>query len=136
MRNQECTSKRGWSNNRQQKALRTAVDGERMSSHETKPYLVLTAGEAAFDISAYSGTYGMARQPVRSLTTAPANSLEGQAFVNDNSDARYLNSSRLREFGSTMARPLGPNFKTARWDDVLDGLLVFREKRAPLFSGP
>jgi erythromycin esterase-like protein len=86
-------------------------------------------------VSAYSGTYGMARQPVRPLAAAPANSLEGQAFVNGDSDTRYLDASQIRTFGSILARPLGPDFKTANWGDVLDGLVIFREERPPLFSG-
>jgi erythromycin esterase-like protein len=86
-------------------------------------------------VSAYSGTYGMARQPVRPLAAAPANSLEGQAFVNGDSEIRYLDASQIRTFGSILARPLGPDFKTANWGDVLDGLVIFREERPPLFSG-
>jgi erythromycin esterase-like protein len=86
-------------------------------------------------VSAYSGTYGMAHQPVRPLAAAPANSLEGQAFVDGDSAIRYLNSSQIRKLGSILARPLGPDFKTANWGDVLDGLVIFREERPPLFSG-
>jgi erythromycin esterase-like protein len=93
-------------------------------------------GEAfVLGTSAYSGTYGMARQPVRQLAAAPANSLEGQAFDKGGSDTGYLNASQIREFGSILARPLGPDFKTANWGDVLDGLVIFREERPPLFSG-
>jgi hypothetical protein len=77
----------------------------------------------------------MARQPVRPLAAAPANSLEGQAFVDGDSEIRYFNSSQIRKFGSILARPLGPDFKTATWGDVLDGLVIFREERPPLFSG-
>ncbi len=86
-------------------------------------------------VSAYSGSYGMARQPVRPLAAAPANSLEGQAFVDGDSEIRYLNSSQIRKLGSILARPLGPDFKAANWGDVLDGLVIFREERPPLFSG-
>ena len=86
-------------------------------------------------ISAYSGTYGMARQPVRPLSAAPANSLEGQAFDSGDSDTRYLDAGQIRKHGSILARPLGPDFKTANWGDVLDGLVIFREERPPLLSG-
>jgi erythromycin esterase-like protein len=85
-------------------------------------------------ISAFSGAYGMARQAVRPLTAAPANSLEGQAFANGGSNTLYLNASQIRTFGSILARPLGPDFKMANWDDVLDGLVIFREERPPVFS--
>lgn len=84
--------------------------------------------------SAYSGSYGMARQPVRPLASAPGNSIESLAFVNGDSDVRYFNSSQLRTLGTIPARPLGPDFKTANWDDVLDGLVIIREERPPVFS--
>jgi hypothetical protein len=73
--------------------------------------------------------------PCGSWPRPPANSLEGQAFDKGGSDTRYLNASQIREFGSIPARPLGPDFKTANWGDVLDGLVIFREERPPLFSG-
>jgi erythromycin esterase-like protein len=81
--------------------------------------------------SAYSGTYAMARQPVRPLPAAPANSLEARAFDNGDSDSRYFNLSRIRKLGSIPARPLGVDFTTANWSDVLDGVVIFREERPP-----
>ena len=75
----------------------------------------------------------MARQPVRPLAAAPVNSLEGQPFDKGDADTRYFNASRIRTLGSILARPLGPDFKRANWDDVLDGLVIFREERPPLF---
>jgi len=86
-------------------------------------------------ISAASGSYGMARQPVRPLAAAPANSLEGRALEGGAADVRYLDARRIRGLGSVPARPLSPDFKTARWGDVLDGLVVFREERPPVYSG-
>ena len=35
--------------------------------------------------------------------------------------------------GAIPARALGAGFKTARWDEVVDGMVVFREERAPEF---
>jgi erythromycin esterase-like protein len=82
--------------------------------------------------SAYSGSYAFVGQPVRQLSDAPDTSLEWRSFANrGDSDTVYVSLKQLREFGSVGARPLGINFKTARWDDVLDGLVVFREERAP-----
>jgi erythromycin esterase-like protein len=81
--------------------------------------------------SAYSGNYAMVRQPVRSLSAAPDNSLEGRSIAERESDTVYFSGKQLRKFGAVAARPLGTNFITARWDEVLDGLVVFREERAP-----
>lgn|SRR5579859_228532 len=81
--------------------------------------------------SAYSGSYASVGQPVRPLNAAPNTSLEWRSFANRDSDTVYLSRKQLRNFGSVGARPLGTDFQTARWDHVLDGLVVFREERAP-----
>jgi erythromycin esterase-like protein len=81
--------------------------------------------------SAYSGSYSMGGQPVRQLSAAPNSSLERQAFAALDSETVYLSLAELREFGPIPARPLGSNFKTARWNEVLDGLLIFHEERPP-----
>jgi erythromycin esterase-like protein len=95
-------------------------------------------GDRAFSLgfSAYSGSYAIVRPPVRQLSVAPETSLEGQSFANRNSDTVYLSRKQLGKFGLVAARPLGTSFKTARWDDVLDGLVVFREERAPEYLKP
>ena len=85
--------------------------------------------------SAYSGGYAFVGQPVRQLSVAPGDSLEGKAFGARDSDTVYLSLRELRKFGSIAARPLGAGFKTARWNEVLDGLLIFREEQAPEFPG-
>jgi erythromycin esterase-like protein len=92
----------------------------------------------ALGCSAYSGTYIVfpARQTVRQWSVAPETSLEGQAFAAGSSDARYLNSAQLRKFGPIAARPLSSDFRTARWDEVLDGIVILRDERPPKFSRP
>jgi erythromycin esterase-like protein len=85
----------------------------------------------ALGFSACSGSYAFVGQPVRQLSAAPDTSLEWRSFANRDSDTVYISFKQLRKFGSIEARPLGTSFKTARWDDVLDGLVVFREERAP-----
>lgn len=82
-------------------------------------------------ISAFSGTYAMGRQPGRTLSAAPAGSFEGLAFAENQSDSRYFNPEQIRKLGSRPARPLGPDFITANWSDVLDGLVVLREEHPP-----
>jgi len=87
----------------------------------------------ALGFSAYSGSYAFVGQPVRELSAAPDTSLEWRSFAHRDSDTVYISLNQLRKFGSIGARPLGTSFKTARWDDVLDGLVVFREERAPQY---
>jgi erythromycin esterase-like protein len=96
-------------------------------------YIRRDFGDQAFALgfSAYSGSYMMVRPPVRQLSVAPDTSLEGQTLANRDSDTVYLSLSQLQKFGSVAARPLGTSFTTAQWDEVLDGLVVFREERAP-----
>jgi erythromycin esterase-like protein len=89
----------------------------------------------ALGFSAYSGSYGMVRQPARQLKAAPNSSLEGRAFANNDSDTHYFQSSQIRKLGPVSARPLGSEFQTARWDEVLDGILLFREEHPPTPGG-
>jgi erythromycin esterase-like protein len=85
----------------------------------------------ALGFSAHSGSYAMTGQPIRQLSVAPADSLEAQALAHPDSNIIYISLKQLHEFGLVASRPLGTSFKTARWDNVLDGLVVFREERAP-----
>jgi erythromycin esterase-like protein len=96
-------------------------------------YMVREFGNRAFALgfSAYSGNYAMVHQPVRQLSAAPDASLEAQLFAHRDSDTVYVSGEQLRKLGAVAARPLGTSFKTARWDKLFDGLVVFREERAP-----
>jgi erythromycin esterase-like protein len=85
----------------------------------------------ALGFSAYSGSYAMVGQPVRPLSPAPSTSLESQSFAGRDSDTVYLSRSELRKIGLIAARPLGTSFTTARWNEALDGLVIFRHEQAP-----
>lgn len=95
-------------------------------------------GDSGFvlGVSALSGSYGMARQPERALSAGPANSLEALAMETGGADVAYLDSKRIRAAGSAPARLLGPDFKSANWDEVIDGLVVFRQEHPPQTSSP
>jgi len=96
-----------------------------------------TLGERVFALgfSEYSGSYAFARQPAKPLDLAPGDSLEGRAFAGNDLAVRYFSQSDLRALGPIAARPLGVTFKTAKWDDILDGLVVFREEHPPTVLG-
>jgi erythromycin esterase-like protein len=81
-------------------------------------------------ISAASGSYARARQPIQQLSPAPEGSLERRAFAGVG-DARYYGRNELHELGAIAGRALGTGFKTARWDELCDGLVIFREERPP-----
>jgi len=81
--------------------------------------------------TAYSGSYITVRPPVHQLSPAPADSLEARSFADSAAMTVYLSHDRLLQLGAIASRPLGTTFTTARWSDVLDGLVVFREERAP-----
>jgi erythromycin esterase-like protein len=89
-------------------------------------------GDRAFALgfSAYSGSYAMTGQPVRQLSAAPGDSLDARAIAERQT---YLSLGELREMGAIPARALGAAFKTTRWDEVVDGMAVFREERPPEF---
>lgn len=90
-------------------------------------------GDRAFSLgfSAYSGDYAFLHQPVRPLSLASASSLEGRVFARFDLDTAFLSRQQLEKYGSVAARPLGTDFKKARWDMVLDGLVIFRKEHAP-----
>lgn len=85
----------------------------------------------ALGFSTDSGSYAMAGQPARPLSPAPEGSLEGRSFEGRASDTVYLSRRQLQKIGPIEARPLGTNFTRARWDRVLDGLVIFRREQAP-----
>ena len=72
----------------------------------------------------------MTGQPVRQLSAAPDDSLDGRAIADRES---YVSLGELRKMGAIPGRALGAGFKTARWDEVVDGMVVFREERPPEF---
>jgi len=86
--------------------------------------------------SAYSGTYAPVTHPATQLSAAPNNSLVGQAFANYDSDTHYMNARQIRKLGPVPARPLGTNFRTARWDEVVDGMMLFRTEHPPTLVQP
>jgi erythromycin esterase-like protein len=81
-------------------------------------------------ISTASGSYALTRQPVRQLSPVPEGSLEQRAFATAG-DVRYYRRKELQELGAIAGRALGTGFKTAAWDELCDGLVVFREERPP-----
>jgi erythromycin esterase-like protein len=101
-------------------------------------YIRSEYGDRAFALgfSALSGSYRMARQPVRDLSAAPAGSIEGQAFADSSGDIRYFDVRQLSGFGAIPGRPTGTEFRTARWDQVLDGLVVFRSEHPASRASP
>lgn len=89
-------------------------------------------GDRTFTLffSAASGSYALTRQPVQQLSPAPAGSLEERAFA-AGGDVRYYGRKELHELGAVAGRALGTGFKTAVWDELCDGVVVFREERPP-----
>lgn len=84
----------------------------------------------ALFMSAASGSYARARQPVQQLSPAPEGSLERRALASAG-DARYYGRKELHAFGAVAGRALGTGFTTAVWDELCDGLVIFREERPP-----
>ena len=84
----------------------------------------------ALFISAASGSYARTGQPIQQLSPAPEGSLERRAFAGVG-DSRYYDRKELQELGVIAGRALGTGFKTAMWDELCDGLVVFREERPP-----
>ena len=81
--------------------------------------------------SALAGAYALGRQPPRTLVAAPGSSLEARTFESGDADVRYVDTKTLTKLGVIPARPLGADFNTARWSEVVDALVVFRQEHPP-----
>jgi erythromycin esterase-like protein len=95
-------------------------------------YVRKELGDRAFALgfSAVSGSYAMRGQPVRQLSAAPEDSLEARGPAESE---KYMSLAELQKLGQINGRALGTTFRTARWDTVVDGMVVLREERAPEF---
>lgn len=110
------------------------VPGESRVSMGSFIYREFGSKVFAVGSSEYSGSYAFGSRPVQQLTVAPDNSLEAKAFRENGSTTRYFDSKELRKFGLVAGRPLGIDFKLAKWNEVFDGLVVFREEHPPTRS--
>ncbi|WAS95763.1 erythromycin esterase family protein [Nannocystis punicea] len=82
---------------------------------------------AAIGFSAWSGASRRRGRPIRELSIAPPESLEGRVLAAEQ-PLRYLDAEQLRALGSVDARPMGHEFHRAAWHEVLDGLVVLRRE--------
>jgi erythromycin esterase-like protein len=82
---------------------------------------------ASIGFSAYSGASQPRGRPLRELSIAPPESLEGQVLAPEQ-ELRYLNADELGELGTIVARPIGHELYRAGWHEILDGLVVFRRE--------
>jgi erythromycin esterase-like protein len=90
---------------------------------------------AAIGFSALTGSYGRPNKPAIPLDAAPAESLEARAFAGDGTpDLRYLGPAELAQRAPAAARAIDYNaFATAAWHEILDGMIVLREERPPVY---
>ena len=74
---------------------------------------------------------------IRELPEAPRGSVEWNAFFAPssmgNKKFNYFSSSELKQLGSVPARPFNYNYLTAKWNEVFDGMIVFRDEFPPHF---
>lgn len=101
-------------------------------------YLHQDYGNRAFALgfSAYSGAYRYARKNNKALEVAPPTSIEAATKMVDDTDAVYLDRARLAQAGAVPAAPFSHEYRMAKWDDVLDGLVVFRAEFPPHSTRP
>ncbi len=97
-------------------------------------HLASTYGDrvAAIGFSAAGGTFGDLSGAVHALPPAAPEALETVALADARGDLRYLDRRWLRRHGVMSARPINDRLvHAAAWGDVLDGVMVLREERAP-----
>lgn len=95
-------------------------------------YIDRTYGDRAsfLGFSAASGTY-MEGDQVRERAPAALGSLEAAALGDTALDLTYLDHASLRRLGALPGTVFSREPVVARWSDVVDGVVVFREERAP-----
>jgi erythromycin esterase-like protein len=97
-------------------------------------YLDRAYGPRAFVLgfSAASGAFHYSRdEPARKLGPAGPGSLEAGAVAGARLDAVYLGPTRLRRLGAVPGSLFSHNPLTAKWSEIVDGVVVFREERPP-----
>lgn len=95
-------------------------------------YLHRAHGRRAFFLgfTAAGGTYRSGGS-VKTLPAAAADSLEQAALRGTQAEQVYLGSGRLRAVGRMAAGVFDHQPVTAKWAGIVDGLVVFRQERAP-----
>jgi erythromycin esterase-like protein len=93
---------------------------------------VLGARAAAIGFSALTGSYGRRNQTPTILATAPPGALEARSLQDLTGDIAYIGAAELKKLGEVAARTVSySQFITARWDQLLDGIIVLRQERPP-----
>jgi len=86
----------------------------------------------ALGFSALGGAHYWGRsEPSRAFASAAPGSLEALALAGSRADTVYLGPARLRALGTLPGSLFRHEPARARWSDALDGVIVFREERAP-----
>ncbi|MEO8801898.1 MAG: hypothetical protein ABI304_05960, partial [Rudaea sp.] len=57
------------------------------------------------------------------------------AFANTSADIVYENKASLKRAGKIAARVFGSEFQTDEWDNVIDGLVIFRNDQSVQLIG-
>lgn len=88
---------------------------------------------AVIGFTAASGTFGDLSGEAHALAPADEVALEAVALAGARGDLRYLDRRWLRRHGVMVARPINDRIvHAAAWADMLDGVMVLREERAPV----
>ena len=90
-------------------------------------------GDRAFALgfSAYSGSHRVPAGATRELPTASPESLEAAALASGGSDVVYLGPESLAALGAVPGSLFFHDVAAADWNEVVDGVVVFREERPP-----
>jgi erythromycin esterase-like protein len=87
----------------------------------------------ALGFSARAGAHFWTRQePSRPFAAAGPDSLEARAIEDGDADTFYLGPARLAALGAVPGSLFRHEPLTARWGEVVDGVIVFRAERAPV----
>lgn len=92
---------------------------------------------AVIGFSALGGSRGRPGGQSIVIPRAASNSLETRLFENFSGPLRYANERALQDLGVTTGRARSySQTLSLRWDEWLDGIVVFRDERMPAYIRP
>lgn len=120
-------------------ARSTAMDDDRGDVDDLGAKVARTYGHRAFVLgfAAAGGSYRQGRRnPPRTISAAPPGSIEEEA-LRGGRQVGYLSPKALAALGPRSAALFMPDRRvTARWQDAVDGIVVFRTERPPARAAP
>ena len=93
-------------------------------------------GGSAFSLgfSAVAGSYRQGRRDIHEMPASPVDSLERKALQGSRLEAAYVGAEQLVAMANLPGAVFRHSYETLRWENFLDGVVVFQEEHPPKSS--